>query len=256
MEEENDSRGGGAGQFQTTQWDAILLAAQSKAPGGQAALEELCRVYWHPLYAFVRRVEQGPDDAKDLVQGFFLHLLGHKALRQVSPLKGKFRSFMLTSLQNYMSNEADRTRSQKRGGNVKFVSLEREAANEPYQLESFDSLPPEIVFDARWAITLLDEAMSRLRGIYASQGKTAILEQLKLFLDPLNNAELPSCDQLAQEIHVNAGTVRVLVHRLRKQYTALLREEVARTVCRPEEVDDEIHALCTALIAAEGRLDP
>jgi RNA polymerase sigma-70 factor (ECF subfamily) len=243
-----------AAEFRPTRWSVVLLSAQSKAPGARAALAALCRLYWYPLYAFVRRRGYNPEDAQDLTQGFFLHLLDHKALAQVDPLKGKFRSFLLASIQNYLSKEVDRARCLKRGGKTEFVPLDAKNAEDRYRLEPTDYLTAEKIFDARWALTLLDEAMSLLSAEYAGQGKVAALETLKPFLNPIDNEAPPAYEQVANQLEVSVGTVRTLVHRLRKRYTALLREGVARTVSDPKEIDGEIHALCDALIASEGRL--
>ena len=234
----------------------MLLSAQSKAPGSEAALAELCRLYWYPLYAFVRYQGHAPHDAQDLTQSFFLHLLDHKALSHVNPLKGKFRSFLVASVQNFLSDEADRAGRKKRGGDREFVRIDAESAEERYRFEPVDYLTAETIFDARWAMTVLREAMKQLRRQYAAEEKTSTLEILEPFLDPINNRELPSYDQVAIELHVSLSAVKTLIHRLRKQYTGLLREEVARTVSGPGEIDDEIHALCGALVASEGRLSP
>ena len=243
-----------AAEFRPTRWSVVLLSAQSKAPGSQAALAALCRLYWYPLYAFVRRRGYNPEDAQDLTQGFFLHLLDHKALAQVDPLKGKFRSFLLASIQNYLSKEVDRARCLKRGGKMEFVPLDVENAEDRYRLEPTDYLTAEKIFDARWALTLLDEAMNLLCAEYAGQGKGATLERLKPFLRPIDSDALPSYEQVANQLEVSVGALKTLIHRLRKRYTALLREEVARTVSDPREIDEEIHALCNALIASGGRL--
>jgi DNA-directed RNA polymerase specialized sigma24 family protein len=243
-----------AGRFRTTRWSVVLLSAQSQAPGSKAALAELCRLYWFPLYAFVRRRGYGPDDAQDVTQGFFLHLLDHKALVQVDPRKGKFRSFLLASIENYLSKERDRVHCLKRGGNIEFVPLNTESAEDLYRLEPADFLTAETIFDARWAITLLNEAMTRLRDEYAAQGKIASFHALKSFLDAINSEVPPSYDQVADQLRVSVGGVKTLIYRLRKRYTTLLREEVARTVSDPREIGNEIQALCNALIAAEGRL--
>ena len=232
----------------------MLLSAQSQAPGSQAALAELCRIYWYPIYAFVRRRGSSPEDAQDLTQGFFLHLLDHKALRQVSPVKGKFRSFLVASLQNYLSDEADSARCLKRGGNIEFVPLDTKSAEDRYRLAPLDFLTADKVFDARWGMTLLDEAMERLSQEYAAQGKASIFETLKAFVDPINSKAALSYEQVANALQVGVGSVKKLIYRLRKQYASVLREEVARTVSDPGEVDEEIHALCEALIATEGRL--
>ena len=243
-----------AAEFRPTRWSVVLLSAQSEAPGSRAALAALCRLYWYPLYAFVRRRGFNPEDAQDLTQGFFLHLLDHKALAQVDPLKGKFRSFLLASIQNYLSREVDRARCLKRGGKTEFVPLDAKNAEDRYRLEPTDYLTAEKIFDARWALTLLDEAMSLLSAEYAGQGKIASLETLRPFLNPMDSEAPPSYEQVANQLEVSVGAVRTLVHRLRKRYTTLLREEVARTVSDPREIDAELRALCDALIASEGRL--
>jgi RNA polymerase sigma factor (sigma-70 family) len=243
-----------AAEFRPTRWSVVLLSAQSKTPGSQAALAALCGLYWYPLYAFVRRRGYKPEDAQDLTQGFFLHLLGHNVLSQVDPLKGKFRSFLLASIQNYLSKETDRARCLKRGGKAEFVPLDADNVEDRYRLEPTDFLTAEKIFDARWALTLLDEAMSLLSAEYAVEGNMATLEALKPFLQPIDSATLPSYEQAADQVGVSVGAVKMLIHRLRKRYTALLRAEVARTVSDPGEIDEEIHALCDALIASEGRL--
>jgi RNA polymerase sigma factor (sigma-70 family) len=233
-----------------------MRAAQNQTLGGNSALTELCRLYWYPLYMFARRRGHSPDDAQDLTQGFFLHLLEQQALSNVDRLKGKFRSFLLASFQNHLSDAVDRARRLKRGGDKEFVHLDAEEAEERYRMEPVELLTAEKMFDARWAMTLLAEALNRLRREYATGGKTPTFEALKVFLDPNNTIAPPSYDEVANRLQVSTGAVKTLIHRLRKRYTALLREEVGRTVSDPAEIDGEIHALCEALIASEGRLDP
>ena len=254
MNREQHSPAGDLGRFHTTHWSAVLLSAQSQVPGSQAALTELCRIYWYPIYSLVRRRGSSPEEAQDLTQGFFLYLLEHKALRQVSPVKGKFRSLLVASLQNYLSDEVDRARCLKRGGNIEFVPLDTKAAEDRYQLAPLDFLTADRVFDARWAMTLLDEAMGRMRKEYAAHGKASVFETLKPFIDPINSKAALSYEQVANALQVSAGSVKKLIFRLRKQYASLLREEVARTVSDPSEIDEEIHSLCEALLATEGRL--
>jgi len=246
----------GTASFHTTHWTIVMRAAQSQAPEGQSALAELCRLYWYPLYIFARRRGNSPEDAQDLTQGFFLHLLEHRALTGVDRLKGKFRSFLLASFQNHLSDAVDRARRLKRGGDKKFVQLDAEEAEERYRLEPVEFLTAEKIFDARWAMTVMGEALKQLRQEYATAGKTSTFEALKAFLDPNNSIAAPSYDEVANRLQVTTGGVKTLIHRLRKRYTALLREEVGRTVSDPTEIDEEIHALCEALIATEGRLDP
>jgi RNA polymerase sigma factor (sigma-70 family) len=256
MKREFDSIGAARAQFHTTLWTLVMISAQSQAEGGKAALAELCRIYWYPLYSFARRRGCSPDDAQDLTQGFFLHLLEHKALTQVDRLKGKFRSFLVASFQNYLSNEAQRARSIKRGRNYEFVSLDWENAENRYRLEPADYLTAEKIFDARWAMTVLNQAMTQLEGAYAAEGKTSTFEALNIFLRIGDSRPLPSYEELSKTLEISTAGVKTLVHRLRKRYTFLLREEVARTVSDPTEIDSEIHALCDALIAAEGRIGP
>src|SRR6202790_4501067 len=163
MRPDDSSVDGGAGQFHTTRWTLVLVSAQNQSQAGQTALAELCQIYWYPLYAFARRRGHSPDDSQDLTQGFFLHLLDHRALTHVDRLKGKFRSFLLASFQNYLSVDARRGRRVKRGGNCEFVPLDLESAASGYGLEPVDYLTAETIFDARCAMTLLDQAMILLR---------------------------------------------------------------------------------------------
>ena len=234
----------------------MLLSARSQAPGFQVAFGELYRIYWYPLYAYIRRRGHAPEEVQDLTQGFFLHLLEHKTLGRADPLKGKFRSFLLGSLQNYLSTEAERARCLKRGGAVEFIPLDVKDAEDRYRLEPIDAMTPEKIFDARWAMALLAEAMSRLSREYVAQGKARTFEVLKVFLDPLNSKKLPTYGQMADQLKVSVAAVKTLIHRLRRQYTVFVREEISRTVSDAGDVDVEIHELCEALIAAEGWVMP
>ena len=254
MERDYCPSAGGAADFHTTRWTIVMKAAQSQAPGGESALAQLCRLYWYPLYMFARRRGRSPHDAQDLTQGFFLHLLEQRALAGVDRLKGKFRSFLLASFQNHLSDQLDRARRLKRGGDKEFVELDPEEAEERYRLEPVEGLTAEKMFDARWAMMLLAQALNRLHDEYAAEGKTSTLEALKVFLDPVNSRAPPSYEEVANRLQLSTGAVKTLIHRLRKRYTALVREEVGRTVSDPAEIDEEIHALCEALIASEGRV--
>jgi RNA polymerase sigma factor (sigma-70 family) len=243
-------------RFHTTRWSVVVLSAQSQVPGFQTARTDLYRVYWYPLYAYVRRWGHSPEEAQDLTQGFFLHLLEHKTLERADPMKGKFRSFLLGSLQNYLSSEAERARCLKRGGGVEFVPLDLQNAENRYRLEPIEALTPDKVFAARWAVALLSEAMNRLRQEYATPKKAAILEVLKVFLDVANSKAPPSYEEAAATLQVSVGSVKTMIHRLRKEYALLVREQIERTVSDPQEVDAEIHELCEALVAAEGWVMP
>jgi RNA polymerase sigma factor (sigma-70 family) len=253
---DHSSPAGAANRFQSTRWSVVLVSAQSQAPGCQEAFGDLCKLYWYPLYAFIRRCGNSPEDSEDLVQGFFLHLVEYKTLRRVDRSKGKFRSFLLASLQKYLSDEADRARCLKRGGKAEFVVLDLEGAEDRYGLEPVDTLSPEKIFDARWAMALIGQAMNRLDREYAAQEKAATFQALRVFLDPINTKSLPSYEEVAGRLGVSVASLKTLIHRLRKQYTALVREEISRTVLEPADVDAEVHELCEALIAAEGWIMP
>jgi DNA-directed RNA polymerase specialized sigma24 family protein len=240
-------------QFQTTRWSVIIVAAQDDTGAGQVAAAKLCQLYWYPLYAFARRRNYSLHDAQDLTQGFFLELLENRIFARADQLKGKFRSFLLACFQNYLSVEGRRARSLKRGGDREFVFLDMATAESRYELELADQLTAEKIFDSRWAVTLLSEAMTRLREQYEVQGKILIFESLKAFIDPANSREPLSYEGAASALGVSLGAAKTLICRFRKQYSFLVRQEVSRTVSDPREVDDEIHALCEALIAAEGR---
>lgn len=245
---------GDANQFRTTHWSVVLLSAQTQVPGSRTALADLCQLYWYPLYAFVRRRGYSVEDAQDLTQGFFVSLLERKSLRQVRPEKGKFRSFLLASFKNYLSNAFDHDNRIKRGGQIEFVALDFEGGEVRYREDPGDSLTAEKLFDARWAMTLLDHAIGRLRKEYASQGKTAAVDALQPFLDPASCESLPSYEEVAEKLEISLGAVKTLIHRLRRRYSELLREEVARTLTDPQAVQEEIHALCEALLASDGQL--
>jgi RNA polymerase sigma factor (sigma-70 family) len=243
-------------RFHTTRWSVVQLSARSQAPGFEAALSELYRIYWYPLYAYVRRRGHASEEARDLTQGFFLHLLEHKTLARADQLKGKFRSFLLGSIQNYLSTEANRASCLKRGGGVEFVALDMQDAEDRYRLEPVDALTPEKVFAARWAMALLGEAMKRLRQEYAIARNLATFETLKAFLEVGNGKEPPTYEQAAASLQVSVGAVKTLIHRLRKRYTTSVREEIGQTVATPAEIDAEIHDLCEALVVAEGWILP
>jgi len=197
-----------------------------------------------------------PKIHKTWFKVFFLHLIEYKTLSRVDRSKGKFRSFLLASLRNYLSNEADRGRCLKRGGKEEFVRIDLEEAEDRYELEPVDELTPEKIFDARWAMALLGEAMNRLNREYMVQGKESTFRALRAFLDPINAKRLPTYEEVAGQLQVNVGSLKTQIHRLRKQYTATVREEISRTVSNSADVDAETHALYEALIAAEGWVIP
>jgi RNA polymerase sigma-70 factor (ECF subfamily) len=215
-------------------------------------LAALCQIYWYPLYAFARRRGHSPHDSQDLTEGFFLHILEHRALSGVNRLKGKFRSFLLACFQNYLSAETRRAHRLKRGGQCQFVSLDLESAENRYRYEPPDYLTAEKIFEARWALTLLDHAMMVLREEYVGRGKELVFNTLKGYVEIGENTSEASYEEAAKALGIGVGTVKTFIHRLRNRYLAVVREEVARTVSDPAEIESEIRALCDALIAAEG----
>jgi DNA-directed RNA polymerase specialized sigma24 family protein len=195
----NGAVGADAARFRSTHWTVVLTAAQDQTPAGQEALAELYRTYWFPLYSHIRRRGYSPQDAQDLTQGFFLHLLEHRGLAQVDPHKGRFRSFSLASLQNFLSVAQHRERRLKRGGLFKFISIDAETIENRYRPEPVDdlALSAEQIFDARWALTLLSEAMRNVRRQYVARGKGKVFDTLRGFL-PRGSSEEPSSYQERQ----------------------------------------------------------
>jgi RNA polymerase sigma factor (sigma-70 family) len=216
--------------FQTTHSTVVLRAAQSREFGAPAALADLFRLYWYPLYAFARCRGHSLEDAQDFTQGFFLRLIEHKTLIRADPLKGKFRSFLLTSFKNYLCTEAERSHRQKRGGRYEFVSLDLANAETRYLLEPTDALTAEKIFDARWALTLLGRTMTRLAQEYATQGRASLFETLKVFLKTSGVCS-PSYEEAAKALGVSLSAAKSLIHRLRKRCASILREEVDTSRC-------------------------
>ena len=235
----------GARQFATTRWTIVLTAGRSNTPQAQAALEKLCQTYWYPLYAFVRRQGHSPQDAQDLTQEFFAKLIAKHYLGDVDRSKGKFRSFLLASLRHFLANEWDRSRAQKRGGGHTFVPLDTQTAESRYRSEPVDTMTAEKTYERRWALTLLDEVLERLREEYAADGKAKLFDQLKVTMTGERSA-IPYA-QLGTQLGMSEGAVKVAAHRLRQRYREALRAEIAETVASPGEVDGELRHLFAAL---------
>ena len=235
----------GGGQFASTRWTQILAAANPRHPDAREALTALCRTYWPPLYAFVRRRGFSPADSEDLTQGFFARLLRLDSLAEVRRERGRFRAFLLASLQNYLADERDRALAEKRGAGL-VVSINAAEAEAGYQREPADTTAtPDAAFDRAWALTLLNTVVTRLRTDYAAAGQETTFAALSFSLTG-DRSTLPYAE-LAARLGLSEPAVRVAVHRLSKRYRQLLREEIAQTVARPEEVDDELRALRQAL---------
>jgi RNA polymerase sigma-70 factor (ECF subfamily) len=235
-----------ARDFRTTHW-SLVLAAGVGSPSGQSALDTLCRRYWYPLYAYARRRGLGPEEAEDLTQDFFARLLGADGFAGVSPEKGRFRTFLLTSCQHFLANERDRAGRQKRGGGRSLVALDALEPEARYQIEPATSAPPEVLFDRQWARTLVAGVMELLQADSAREGNAERFTVLKVFL-----ASEPAEDSyatLADRLGLSVPAVKSAIHRLRRRYGELLRREIADTVASPAEVDGEIRHLFAALSA-------
>jgi DNA-directed RNA polymerase specialized sigma24 family protein len=233
---------GAVGQplFATTHWSVVLAAANEETPEAAAALERLCRTYWYPLYAYVRREGHSPADAQDLTQEFFARFLARKPLAGVAPEKGKFRSFLLVALRHFLSDQRDRASAAKRGGGEEVLSLDAEEAEGRYRLEPIERLDAEKIYERRWAMTLLGQAWTRLREECAAHGKLQQFEALAEFV--AGEAEV-TCVAAAFELGLTESAMRSAVHRLRERYRALIREEIALTVSCPGEIDEELRYL-------------
>ena len=226
--------------FATTHW-SVVLSARESSPQAAAALEALCRTYWPPLYTYIRRRGHDLHDAQDLTQAFIAHLLANDFLGKVSRDKGKFRSFLLASLNNFLVSEHLRTTAQKRGGGIAFVPLDASDAEEWLRAEPAETETAEDIFDRRWALTQLERAFARVRGEFEAAGKLAQFECLKSFLE--GDVSHGDYNGAARELDMSPGAVAVAVHRLRQRYREALRREIAETVGTPEQVEDELCAL-------------
>jgi RNA polymerase sigma-70 factor (ECF subfamily) len=230
--------------FVTTHWSVVLSAKDNDSFRSAEALETLCHTYWHPLYTFVKRRGYSPADAEDLTQEFFAWLLERNWLGRADQERGRFRSFLLTSICNFLANQWDKARTQKRGSG-RIVSLQSHEAETGFVLEPADSLTPEQSFEWRWALTLLDQVMNRLSAEFVRDGKTELFATLKPCL--LGERTMQPYAILASKLAMTEGSVKVAVHRLRQRYRQLLRDEIANTVAKPEEVEDELRYLFAVL---------
>jgi len=255
MGQDYSSAGPDHGLFDKTRWSMVLEAVQSQAPGGSEALAELCERYWRPLYAFARRQGRTPEDAQDFVQGFFEHMIGSRGLASVDRSKGRFRSFLLASFQNFMAAETRRARAEKRGGRAELIRLDWQDAETRLVFETEDRLTPETLYDAQWALLVLRHATERLEQEQGAAGKAEIFRTLKGFLGREADSQGPDTyEEAAHALGVAVPNVTSLIHRLRQRQTQLVRDEVERTVFDPAEVETELHGLCEALVQAEGRV--
>jgi DNA-directed RNA polymerase specialized sigma24 family protein len=239
-----DSTAGGRPNFATTHWGLVAAASAEGAAEASPALEELYRLYCYPVYAFIRRRGHSRQDAQDITQDFFVHLLDKGTLGRADSQRGRFRNFLLGALDYFLAHAAERARAGKRGGGCQFVFLDDDAAEDRYQLAAPEGITAEKVFEARWAAAIVESAFARLRSELESEGKGHLFEVLQGFLLGREDA---SYQQAADSLSLSLGALKTAIHRLRGRYRALLREEVARTVAKPAEIDEELRFLRAAL---------
>lgn len=234
-----------AAVFRTTQWSMILEAGSDDSVRSAAAMEELCQRYWYPLYAYVRRRGHAHADAADLTQSFFTRLLEKSSIADVSPDAGRFRSYLLTSMKNFLINEWDSANRIKRGGGAKSFSLDDSTAEELYQREPAYLAAPDKLFDHRWAVSVLEVVLARLRTEFAASERADLYEVLKPALTADKLGEPYSA--IAAKFGLTEGALRVAIHRMRKRLGELLRAEIAETVEKPADVEEELRYLLQAL---------
>ena len=225
----------------TTRWSVVLAADGSDSPRARAALETLCETYWYPVYAFVRRADYSSEDARDLTQEFFSRVLEKGYLGTARPERGRFRSFLLASLRHFLSNERDRRNAIKRGGGKPVFPLEFDDGECRWQIEPADDSTPDRLYERRWATTVLEVTMRRLEESQARAGRQVVFNQLKGYV--FGDEVAGKYEGLATELGMTEGALRVVVHRLRRQFGAMLRQTIAETVERDDEVDQELRYL-------------
>jgi RNA polymerase sigma-70 factor (ECF subfamily) len=231
--------------FTTTRWSIVITAGKGESQQADDALEKLCRAYWYPIYIFLRRSSWTAHDAEDLTQAFFERVLEKDYLQAVDRTKGKFRSFLLAMLRHFIANHRRDARAQKRGGRVSFISIEDESLDEKHLNSSFADASAEQSFERQWALTLLDQVVTRLREEYRSTNKAALFEELKIFLTGNKHAE--SYSEIAARLTTTEAALKMAVSRMRQRYGELLRAEIQDTVSTREEADEEMRALFAAL---------
>jgi RNA polymerase sigma factor (sigma-70 family) len=233
----------GSSQFPTTRWTLVAAAVDPQRKEARSALVSLCEGYWYPLYAYIRRRGYPADQAQDLTQDFFIRVLEGRYLDRADAEKGRFRYFILTSLKFFVADEEDRQRAHKRGGGV-VVPLEFSSGEDRYQREPAHDETPERIFERRWALAVLDRVVEKLRNEFVHHGRPEHFERLKVFL--LGHSDAPYA-ALAREMNTSEGALKVAIHRLRKRYRELFRQEIADTVANPGEVESELRFLAAAL---------
>jgi RNA polymerase sigma factor (sigma-70 family) len=239
-----EDRGGIA--FTTTQW-SVVLEAQGDSPEAQEALGKLCRIYWRPIYNFIRRRGVAPPDAEDLTQGFFASLLEHGNLDAVRKERGRLRSYLLGALKYFLADERRRAIAIKRGKGQRLIPLEELCADERVEMEPADPVTAELIYERRWALTVLEHVLSRLKEEYQTAGNAALFDSLKQLLP--DEPGSPSQADIAARLGMNENAIRQAFYRFRLRYQSLLREEIAHTVATPGDIEDELRHLIAVLEA-------
>jgi len=247
MIESNDSqssKAGGDQWFTTTHWSVVLAAQANDSPAAQAALGQLCQTYWYPLYTYVRRQGYSPEDAQDYTQGFFERIIEKNYFSQVNRSKGRFRAFLLAAFKHYLSDQRDRERALKRGGGQRLLSLDTTTAEERYRLEPADTTTSEDMYERRWALTVMDQAHSRLREEWAATGRAELYDLLNGLDQSRPNLTYAA---IGAKFGLTENGVKAAAHRMRQRFHELIRVVIAQTVAGPAEIDDEIRHLLSVI---------
>ncbi|TWU42373.1 RNA polymerase sigma factor [Novipirellula artificiosorum] len=232
-------------RFATTHWSVVLSAKQGSESQVHEALETLCQTYWYALYAYVRRSDYASHDAEELTQEFLTRLVQRDFLGSVEPQRGRFRSFLLAAMKHFLSHERERAKALKRGGGRGVLSLDFHRAEKDYRSEPVDAMTPQRLFDRRWALTILENAMTVLQERYAASGKSDLFVKLQPCLTQASDS--PSYRVIANELSLSEGAVKVAVHRLKRDYRRLLKQQVSQTLENPDDVEDELRDLFAAI---------
>lgn len=231
--------------FATTHWSVVLAARDTSSPAADLALAELCRIYWYPLYAFIRRKGHRPHDAQDLTQAFFARLLEKNYVAQADRERGRFRTYLLAALTHFLADEWDKSKRLKRGGGREIMSFDAASAEERYRLEPVDQLDAAKLYERRWVTTLFDQVLARLEQEFRDTGKGALFSSLKSSL--IGEDSALSYVQIGTQLGMSEDAVKQAVHRMRRRYRELFREEIAQTVAGPDEVEDELNHIFSVL---------
>ena len=236
----------GAAAFTTTHW-SVVLEAQGESPAAQQALEKLCRMYWRPIFAFLRRQGLSTEEAEDITQGFFAQLLERKSFDAVRKEKGRLRSYLLGALKYFLADEQRHAMAIKRGKGQRLISLEELRAGEQIEMEPADSITAEMIYERRWALTVLEQVLDRLKNEYRTAGNAALFDSLKQLLP--DEPGSPSQAEIAADLGMTENAVRQAFYRFRQRYQSLLREEIAHTVATPGDIEDELRHLIAVVRA-------